>query len=44
MPLVGVEEYRDQAELLFPHLTRVTLVKVERGPTGRPLIACEVRA
>lgn len=42
LPLVGVEEYRDQAELLLPHLTRVRLGSVERGPTGRPLIHCEV--
>ena len=42
LPLVGVEEYRDQAELLLPHLTRVRLGSVERGLTGRPLIHCEV--
>jgi hypothetical protein len=42
LPLVGMEEYREQAELLLPHLTRVRLGSVEQGPTGRPLLNCEV--
>ena len=42
MALVGVEEYRNQAELLLPHLTQVTLVGTERGSTRQPLIDCEI--
>lgn len=40
--LVGGEDYRDQAELLLPHLTRVSVTAVELDPRGVPTIAGKV--
>lgn len=40
--LVGGEDYRDQAELLLPHLTRVSVTEVERDERGIPIIAGKV--
>ena len=40
--LVGGEDYRDQAELLLPHLTRVSVTDVDLDERGIPLIAGKV--
>jgi hypothetical protein len=36
---VGGEDYRDQAEMLLPHLTRVSVTAVDLDPRGVPTIA-----